>query len=219
MSEAPEPDAPRSPQSVSTETEEGSWSRFVRPSVLRNLTPEQRSSERASTPLELFFDLCFVVAVAALARGLHDDPSLAGAARFLGLLVPVWWSWMIFTWYATAFDNDDVPYRVTLLAAMLAMLGLAASVEGVGVEAGAVASFVLAYTLMRFLLAGLYVRALRHVPTALRPFVIRYALGNALGGAVWLSSLLVPGPGRYALWAVGLFVELLGPILAVRSPR
>jgi len=69
----------------------------VQPPVLRNLTPEQRSEERTSTPLELFFDLCFVVAVAAFARGLHDEPNLGGALRFLGLFVPVWWSWMIFT--------------------------------------------------------------------------------------------------------------------------
>jgi low temperature requirement protein LtrA len=104
--------------------------RFVRPQVLRNLTNEQRAEERTSTWLELFFDLCFVVAVAALARGLHDQPNLGGMLRFLGLFVPVWWSWMIFTWYATAFDNDDVPYRVTLFVAMLSILGLAASVGG-----------------------------------------------------------------------------------------
>jgi low temperature requirement protein LtrA len=189
----------------------------VRPQVLRNLTPEERSEERTSTPLELFFDLCFVVAVAALARGLHDEPDLGGTLRFLGLFVPVWWSWMIFTWYATAFDNDDVPYRVTLLAAMLSMLGLAASVGEVGVEEGAAASFVLAYASMRVLMTGLFLRAGRHVPASLRPFVTIYAAGNALGAAVWISSLLVPGPGRYAVWAVGLFVELLGPILAVRT--
>jgi low temperature requirement protein LtrA len=185
--------------------------------VLRNLTLEQRSEERTSTPLELFFDLCFVVAVAALARGLHDEPNLGGALRFLGLFVPVWWSWMIFTWYATAFDNDDVPYRVTLLAAMLSMLGLAASVGEVGVEPDAAVSFVLAYASIRLLMTGLFLRALRHVLASLRPFVILYAAGNALGAAIWLSSLLVPEPGRYAVWAAGLFVELLGPILAVRT--
>ncbi len=189
--------------------------RFVRPQTARNLTGEQRSEERASTPLELFFDLCFVVAVAALARGLHDEPNLGGALRFLGLFVPVWWSWMIFTWYATAFDNDDVPYRVTLFAAMLSMLGLAAAVDGVGVEAGNAAGFVLAYATMRLLLMGLFLRARRHVPAGLRPFVARYAAGNGLGAAIWLSSLLVPEPARYAVWAAGLLVELLAPILAV----
>ena len=193
----------------------GRGSRFVRPQAARNLTGEQRSEERASTPLELFFDLCFVVAVAALARGLHDEPNLGGVLRFLGLFVPVWWSWMIFTWYATAFDNDDVPYRVTLFAAMLSMLGLAAAVDGVGIEAGNAAGFVLAYATMRLLLMGLFLRARRHAPAHIHPFVVRYAAGNGLGAGIWLSSLLVPEPARYAVWAVGLFVELLAPILAV----
>jgi low temperature requirement protein LtrA len=191
--------------------------RFVRPQSLRNLTYEQRSEERSSTWLELFFDLCFVVAVAALARELHDEPNLGGMLRFLGLFVPVWWSWMIFTWYATAFDNDDVPYRVTLFVAMLSILGLAASVGRIGVEPAATVSFVLAYALMRLLVAGLFLRARRHVPAALRPFVGYYVAGNVLGAAIWLSSLLVPPPFRYVVWALGLCVELLGPILAVRT--
>jgi low temperature requirement protein LtrA len=197
--------------------EESIPQRFVRPQVLRNLTNEQRAEERFSTWLELFFDLCFVVAVAALARGLHDEPNLGGMLRFLGLLVPVWWSWMIFTWYATAFDNDDMPYRVTLFVAMLSILGLAASVGGIGVEPAAAVSFVLAYALMRLLVAGLFLRARRHVPAALRRFVDFYVAGNVLGAAIWLSSLLVPPPFRYAVWALGLCVELLGPILAVRT--
>jgi low temperature requirement protein LtrA len=192
-------------------------SRFVRPQGMRNLTNEQRAEERSSTWLELFFDLCFVVAVAALARGLHHDPTLDGMLRFLGLFVPVWWSWMIFTWYATSFDNDDVPYRVTLFVAMLSILGLAASVGRIGVDPSAVVGFVLAYSLMRLLVAGLFVRAGRNVPADLRPFVAFYAAGNIIGATIWLSSLLVPAPFRYMVWAVGLAVELLGPILAVMS--
>jgi low temperature requirement protein LtrA len=192
-------------------------SRFVRPQTMRNLTSEQRAEERSSTWLELFFDLCFVVAVAALARGLHHDPNLDGMLRFLGLFVPVWWSWMIFTWYGTSFDNDDVPYRVTLFVAMLSILGLAASVGRIGVDPLAVVGFVLAYSLMRLLVAGLFVRAGRNVPTDLRPFVAYYAAGNIIGATTWLSSLLVPAPFRYAVWAIGLAVELLGPILAVMT--
>jgi low temperature requirement protein LtrA len=192
-------------------------SRFVRVQAMRNLTNEQRAEERSSTWLELFFDLCFVVAVAALARGLHHDPTLDGMLRFLGLFVPVWWSWMIFTWYATSFDNDDVPYRVTLFVAMLSILGLAASVGRIGVDPSAVIGFVLAYSLMRILVAGLFVRAGPNVPANLRPFVAFYAAGNLIGATIWLSSLLVPAPFRYVLWAVGLAVELLGPILAVMT--
>jgi len=184
---------------------------------MRNLESGQRAEERSSTWLELFFDLCFVVAVAALARGLHHEPNLGGMLRFLGLFVPVWWSWMIFTWYATSFDNDDVPYRVTLFVAMLSILGLAASEGRIGVDPSAVVGFVLTYSLMRLLVAGLFVRARRSVPANLRPFVVFYAAGNIIGATIWLSSLLVPAPFRYVLWAVGLTVELLGPILAVMT--
>jgi low temperature requirement protein LtrA len=213
MSDAPKPGA----FSGGDTAERRFSSRFVRPQAMRNLTSEQRAEERGSTWLELFFDLCFVVAVAALARGLHHDPNLEGMLRFLGLFVPVWWSWMIFTWYATSFDNDDVPYRVTLFVAMLSILGLAASVGRIGVDPSAVVGFVLAYSLMRLLVAGLFVRGGRNVPSDLRPFVAYYAAGNILGATIWLSSLLVPAPFRYVVWAIGLAVELLGPILAVMT--
>lgn len=165
--------------------------------------------------MELFFDLCFVVAVAALARGLHDDPTFGGVLRFVGLFVPVWWSWMTFTWYGTAFDNDDVPYRVTMLAAMLLMLGISASVEGVGADAAATAGFVVAYAALRVLLVGLFLRARRNSPPEMRRFVSFYAAGNAVGAVLWLASLLLPEPARYVAWAVALSVELIGPILAV----
>jgi len=189
---------------------ETTLSRLLRPPVLRDPTEEHRTS----TWLELFFDLCFVVAVAALARGLHDDPTFGSILRFLGLFVPVWWAWMGFTWYATAFDNDDVLYRVALLAAMLCILWLAASLEGV--PEGRTSGFILSYVALKLLLAGLYARARRHA-TNVRSFATRYAVGNAIGAVIWLASLLVSAPGRYGLWVLALFVELLTPILAVRA--
>ena len=189
---------------------EGLRARLLRPQVLRDPSEENRTS----TWLELFFDLCFVVAVAALARGLHHDPTYDGALRFAAFFVPVWWAWMGFTWYATAFDNDDVPYRVTLLGAMLCILWLAASIHGL--FKGETLSFVLAYVAMKMLLVGLYVRARRDA-TNVRPFAGVYAAGNAVGAMIWLSSLLVPVPGRYGIWALALLVELVTPMLAVRS--
>ncbi len=185
-------------------------SRLWRPQMLRDRTEENRTS----TWLELFFDLCFVVAVAALARGLHDDPTLGGALRFLGLFVPVWWAWMGFTWFATAFDNDDVLYRVTMLAAMLCILWLAASVESVA--GGDSSGFVLAYAGLRLLLVGLFVRARRYASTV-RGLCNVYIVGNAFGIVLWLVSLIVPEPIRYGIWAVALAVEIITPIFAVQA--
>jgi low temperature requirement protein LtrA len=121
---------------------------------------------------------------------------------------------MGFTWYTTAFDNDDVVYRTTLLGAMLCILWLAASVYGL--YKGETSSFVLAYVAMKLLLVGLYARAWRDAANV-RLFAGLYAVGNAAGGIIWLSSLLVPTPGRYGIWALALLVELVTPMLAVRA--
>src|SRR6187200_1451582 len=74
---------------------------------------------RAATPLELFFDLCFVVAVAAAANQLHhgmiDHPGLLPVRGFALAFFGVWWAWLNFTWFASAFDTDDPPYRFVTL--------------------------------------------------------------------------------------------------------
>jgi low temperature requirement protein LtrA len=169
---------------------------------------------RAATWLELFFDLCFVVAVSALARDLHHHPDAAGLLRFLGLLVPVWWAWMAYTWFATAFDNDDATHRVGFLSAGLGILWLAASVEAVG--HGGDASFALAYAFVLAVLVVLFVRV-RLADTDARPWAHRSAIGNALGMMCWLVSPLLPETVRPAAWIAGMALLMATPMLAVRT--
>ncbi len=100
------------------------------PSAIKRQTARiADEAHRSATWLELFFDLCFVVAIAALARAFHSDPTWEGAWIYVALFVPLWWAWMGFTWYANTFDNDDVIYRAIVFAAMLAIIWLATSVE------------------------------------------------------------------------------------------
>ena len=40
----------------------------------------------------------------------------------------IWWAWMNFTWFASAYDTDDAPYRVLTLVQMAGVLVLAAGV-------------------------------------------------------------------------------------------
>ena len=92
---------------------------------------------RTSTPLELFFDLCFVVAVAQASAALHHELVAGhvgdGVVGFLMGFFAVWWAWMNFTWFASAHDADDVPYRLLTLLQMAGALVLrrrrAAAVE------------------------------------------------------------------------------------------
>lgn len=183
--------------------------RLLRPQALRDPHEEHRTS----TWLELFFDLCFVVAVASLARGLHSDPTPQGILSFLALFVPVWWAWMAFTWYAAAFDNDDVLYRVAMLAAMLCIVWLASSIEAV-VVGGATISFVLAYIGLKLLIVGLYIRSARDAQGIVHHYCAVFATGNTLGAVLWLASVVVPEPVRYVVWALAISIEMLTPILA-----
>ncbi len=168
---------------------------------------------RHATWLELFFDLVFVAAVARLGESLVEHPNTAGFIRFAALFVAVAWAWMGFTYYANRFDTDDVAYRATVSASMLAVaaMGVAIGESGPGWSA----RFALAYVAVRLLLLLLYARARRHVPPA-RGAIDAYLAGFGAGALLWLASLAVPPPARYALWALGLAVEFATPLVAWR---
>ena len=89
--------------------------------------PEE--SHRASTPLELFFDLCFVVAVAAAAATLHHDLTLDhldGLVGYAMVFFAIWWAWVNYSWFASAYDSGDVTFRLLTFVVMTGVLVLAA---------------------------------------------------------------------------------------------
>ncbi|GAB3881813.1 hypothetical protein GCM10029964_038530 [Kibdelosporangium lantanae] len=140
---------------------------------------DHREVHRASTPLELLFDLCFAVSVAVLADLLFESVvqghALDGAVKYALLFIPVWWTWMLFSWFATAFDNDDVTTRLLTLVVMGGALGLAASMPE-AYENNYV-SATLAYAAARVPLVILWTRGAKHHP-AERTFALRYARGS-----------------------------------------
>ncbi|MDQ1550645.1 MAG: hypothetical protein QOD50_67, partial [Actinomycetota bacterium] len=85
---------------------------------------------RASSPLELLFDLTFVVAVAQvadeLAKTIQSGHALQGIIPFVMVFFAIWWAWMNFTWFASAHESDDVAYRLLALVQMAGVVVLAA---------------------------------------------------------------------------------------------
>ena len=177
--------------------------------------------ERRVTWLELFFDLCFVAAVAALsARLVHDaraHDTVVGVLAFGGLFVAVWWAWMAFTWFATAWDNDDVAFRLFMLGAMLLVIVLAAAIPGIGgPDTGKEAVFASAYAGMQFTLAVMFLRVLSHAGEA-RGLVLRYLAGHLIGGLIFVASIGAGPPSRYWWWVAGVAVLMTTPVVAVRA--
>ena len=184
--------------------------RYLAPPRLRQHADD---TDRRATWIELFFDLVFSVAVAELAARLASGVSLSGLLGFLALFVPIWWSWIGTTFYATRFIDDDLMYRLTTLAQTLAVGGLGITArEG---AAGSTAGFAIIYALLRALLVVQYVRVVRAIADA-RPLAVRYAWGFGLAAMIWAGSAFVPAPARFALWVLGLVVDIGTPISAGR---
>jgi low temperature requirement protein LtrA len=173
---------------------------------------------RHATWLELFFDLVFVAALANIGSLLHHDPTLGGAATAFGLLVPIWWAWISFSYFADLFDDDTPLHRVVQLAAMLGAIVLAVTLtDGVGDDGHL---FAATFAAMFALLAAMYAVTGRTEPRAAE-LCRWYTTGSAVGAVLWATSAVVPAPGRYWLWGVAVVANaaISGPIAYSRMQR
>src|SRR3954463_5192848 len=174
---------------------------------------------RASTPLELLFDLCFVVAVAAAAAELHhavsEDHLAHGVLAYPAVFFGIWWAWMNFTWFASAYDTDDVPYRIATLVQITGALILAAGVPRAFTE-GDFGIVTLGYAVMRAALAAQWVRAGLGDPAGRRT-AFRYATGVTVLLLCWAALELAPAGLRWPGFVVLVLLEIAVPPWAERD--
>jgi len=190
--------------------------------ALRRMLPRSRDEEhRASTPLELFFDLCFVVAVAQagsqLAHALAAGHLARGVGGYVVVFFAIWWAWMNFTWFASAYDTDDVAYRLATLVQITGALVLAAGVPRLFNGQWTVG--VIGYLVMRTALVSQWLRAAGGSTGARRTVARRYAAGIAVVQVCWIVLLLLPHALRGPLFPVLVLAELLVPALAERAEQ
>jgi low temperature requirement protein LtrA len=177
-------------------------------------------SHRVSTPLELFFDLCFVVAVAQAATPLHHTIAEHhighGVQSYLMVFFAIWWAWMNFTWFASSYDTDDDVYRITTLVQIAGALVLAAGIEPAFDDNNYLA-ITIGYVIMRLALGSQWLRAAwsdrEHRQTALR-----YVTGIVLVQIGWLVRLAMPESWSTPSFLLLVIVELLIPVVAERAP-
>ena len=183
----------------------------ISPPRLRTVQEE----ERTATWLELFYDLAFVAAVAAVGVHLLGDSSATGWLSYAGYFTLIWWLWASHTFYADRFDTDDLVYRVIAGSQMVAIAFLAASLLSHSGEPMQV--FAAAYAFFRIMLVVLYARVHRHVAAA-RRLVTGYMWGFGAAAVVWTASIFVPDPARFWLWGIALAIDLATPF-AVRKAQ
>src|SRR6266446_3442940 len=85
----------------------------------RRLSAVMREGERV-TPLELFFDLVFVLAITQCTTLMSHDPTWTGVGRAMMVLGLLWWSWTGYAWLTSVVDPEEGAVQIAMFAAMAA---------------------------------------------------------------------------------------------------
>jgi len=167
----------------------------------------RREGERV-TPLELFFDLVFVLAITQCTALMSHDQTWSGLAQGLLVLGVVWWAWVGYAWLTSVIDPEAEAVRFVFFVAMAALLIVAIAVpEAFGSLALA---FALGIGVFRcahialFMLAGADDQDLRRS-------VIGLAVSTAVAVGLLVLASFFDGLAQGALWLLALFLDMAGP--------
>ena len=183
---------------MSTTTSEGRAPRFN--AVLRG-------DEERVTPLELFFDLVFVLALTQCTALMAATPTWRGLAQGLLVLGVLWWSWTGYAWLTSVVDPEEGAVRLVMFLAMAAFLVAALCVpEAFGSEA---LLFAGAYAVVRISHILLFLLASRDDP-ALRHSVLGLAVSTAIGVGLLVLAAATDDWVQGGLWALALLLDMGG---------
>jgi low temperature requirement protein LtrA len=167
------------------------------------LSAELRERESVK-PLELFFDLVFVLGFTQCTALMAADPSWSGILRGMAVLAVLWWAWTDYAWLTSVVDPEEGPVRIVMFAAMAGLLIVAICVpEAFGDRA---LPFIVAYGIVRAAHVGLFELASRDDPL-LRRAVSRFAISTGVAVGLLLAASFFDDWVRGALWGLAIFLD------------
>jgi low temperature requirement protein LtrA len=173
----------------------------------RRLRAAFRQEDRVM-PLELFFDLVFVLAITQCTTLMADNPTWEGIGQGMLILALLWWSWTAYAWLTSVFDPEEGGVRIALFAAMASFLIAAICVPDAFGDLAL--EFAVAYGAVRAAHIALFLIASRDDP-GLRRSTWGIAAGTAVGVALLIAgSFLDPG-AQAAVWGIALVLDVGEP--------
>jgi low temperature requirement protein LtrA len=190
---------------------------------------DPNESHRSATPLELLFDLAFVVAFGAagneFAHYLAAGHIASGIGGFAFVMFATGWAWINFSWFASAYDTDDWFYRLCVMVQMIGVVILVLGIpplfhsidEGHYLDNGVL---VAGYVVMRVAMIAQWLRAARQDPSR-RSTALTYAGFVAVAQVGWVALAIAHTTlgVTIAIAAVLYLIELAGPWVAERRVR
>lgn len=190
---------------------------------------DPNEAHRAATPLELLFDLAFVVAFVAagneFAHYLADGHIGTGIGGFTFVMLAAGWAWINFSWFASAYDTDDWFYRLCTMVQMIGVVILVLGIPplfhsidgGLYLDNGVVVS---GYVVMRVALITQWLRAARQDPSRRRT-ALTYAGFVAVAQIGWVALAIAHTTlaVTIAFATVLYLIEFVGPWFAERRVK
>jgi len=174
---------------------------------LGRIQPEPRQEESVK-PLELFFDLVFVLGFTQCTALMAAQPTWPGIGRGMLALAVLWWAWVGYAWLTSVIDPEEGAIRLAMFAAMAGLLIVALCVpEAFGDRA---VPFAVAYAVVRGGHILLYVLASRGDP-AMRHSVAGLALSSAIAVSLLFGAAFLDSGWQEALWVVAIVLDFGEP--------
>jgi low temperature requirement protein LtrA len=171
------------------------------------LSAARREDERV-TPLELFFDLVFVLAITQCTALMSHHPTWSGLVQGLLVLGILWWGWVGYAWLTSVIDPEEGAVRLVMFAAMAALLIVSLCVPEAFGHLGL--TFALAFGAFRVAHIALFMLASPD-DDALRHSVLGLAASTAAAVVLLVAASLFDGLAQGALWALALLLDMAGP--------
>ncbi len=179
---------------------------------------------RAATPLELLFDLTFVIAFGVagsqFAHSLASGHVESGLISFTFATFSVCWAWINFSWFASAYDTDDWVYRLTTMLQMVGVLVLALGIPQVfsSLDSGAHVDnrvLVAGYVVMRVAMVIQWLRAAAQDPGR-KSACLTYAATVTVAQVGWIAiAVCDTSVGvTFLMFALMVAIEVSGPLIA-----
>ena len=162
-----------------------------------------RQEERV-TPLELFFDLVFVLAVTQCTALMSHEPTWEGVAQAMLVLGVLWWAWCGYAWLTSVLDPEEGAVRIAMFAAMAAFV-----IDAICVPhafANLALTFAVAYGVVRAAHIALFVIASQDDPE-LRHSVTGLAVSTAIAIGLLVAASAFDNAAQAALWALAIALD------------
>ena len=177
-------------------------------------------------PIELFYDVVYVLAVTQLTRHLVDDLSLRGAVETLILFLAMWAAWIHIAWLTNYLDPGARVMRALLLGLMLASLVMSASVFNAFDEYGLAFGGALSASLLigqTYALAAVWGRyriaaVFERVIVWWIPVSALLIVGGLMGGSARLVTWALAIVLMYVVTATGFPLPRLGHAMTTDYP-